>query len=59
MGETMDKIVAEVNRAGTVVRRLREFFRTGAAQVERVSVQTLIENALATTRERALRHGVQ
>ena len=58
MGETMDKIVAEVNRAGTVVRRLREFFRTGAAQIERVPVATLIDNALATTRERALRHGV-
>ncbi len=58
MAQTMDKIVAEVNRAGTVVRRLREFFRTGAAQVERVAVGTLIDNALATTRERALRHNV-
>ncbi|HET9047331.1 MAG TPA: MASE1 domain-containing protein [Casimicrobiaceae bacterium] len=58
MAQTMDKIVAEVNRAGTVVRRLREFFRTGAAQVERVAVSTLIDNALVTTRERALRHGV-
>jgi two-component system, LuxR family, sensor kinase FixL len=58
MAQTMDKIVAEVNRAGTVVRRLREFFRTGAAQVERVPVGMLIDNALATTRERALRHNV-
>ncbi|MEP6678818.1 MAG: ATP-binding protein, partial [Betaproteobacteria bacterium] len=58
MAQTMDKIVAEVNRAGTVVRRLREFFRTGAAQVERVPVGTLIDNALVTTRERALRHNV-
>jgi signal transduction histidine kinase len=58
ISQTMDKIVAEVNRAGTVVRRLREFFRTGAAQVERVPVAMLIDNALATTRERALRHNV-
>ncbi len=58
IAQTMDKIVAEVNRAGTVVRRLREFFRTGAAQVERVPVSTLFDNALVTTRERAVRHGV-
>ena len=58
LAQTMDKVVGEVNRAGTVVRRLREFFRSGSAQVERVAVVTLIDNALATTRERALHNDI-
>jgi len=58
LAQTMDKVVGEVNRAGTVVRRLREFFRSGSAQVERVAVATLIDNALATTRERALHNDI-
>ncbi len=58
LAQTMDKVVGEVNRAGTVVRRLREFFRSGSAQVERVAVATLIDNAVATTRERALHNAV-
>jgi len=58
MATTMDKVVAEVNRAGTVVRRLREFFRTGSAQLERVPVGSLIDGVVATAGERATRYGI-
>jgi len=58
MAGTMDKVVAEVNRAGTVVRRLREFFRTGSAQLERVPVGALIDGVVATAEERASRYGI-
>ena len=35
LGQTMDKVAHEAARAGAVVHRLRDFFRTGSTQVER------------------------
>ena len=58
LAQTMNKVIGEVHRAGTVVRRLRDFFRTGSAQFEQVAANPLIDGALATLRERALRHDV-
>ncbi len=58
LASTMDKVVGEANRAGSVVRRLRDFFRSGSAQIEPVAPAVLIDEACATMRERATRHGV-
>ncbi len=55
---TMQKVVAEASRAGNVVRRLRDFFRSGTAQPEAVAPSVLIDEACATVRERADRHRI-
>jgi len=56
--ETLDKAVAEVGRAGQVVRRLRDFYRSGMLQLERLSVEELLQGGLAPLKKRAERHGV-
>jgi signal transduction histidine kinase len=55
---TMNKVIGEANRAGSVVRRLRDFFRSGTAQVETVAASVLVDEACATIRERAERHRI-
>ncbi len=55
---TMSKVVGEADRAGDVVRRLRDFFRSGIAQPERVAPSVLIAEASATLRERAERNKI-
>ena len=55
---TMQKVVAEAGRAGNVVRRLRDFFRSGTAQPETVAPSVLVAEACATVRERADRHRI-
>jgi two-component system, LuxR family, sensor kinase FixL len=58
LATTMDKVIAEANRAGSVVRRLRDFFRTGSMRFEPVAPAVLIAEACATLRERAGLHHV-
>jgi C4-dicarboxylate-specific signal transduction histidine kinase len=48
----------EVGRASDVVRRLRDFFRTGAARMERLAVADLVRGALEPSRTRLQRHGI-
>jgi signal transduction histidine kinase len=55
---TMNKVIGEANRAGSVVRRLRDFFRSGTLQIENVSPSLLVSEASATIRERADRNRV-
>lgn len=52
---TMDKVIAEAGRAGGVVRRLRDFFRSGSAQIETIAPGVLIGDACDAVRERASR----
>ena len=54
----MHKALAESERASLVVRRLRDFFRTGNASLERVDPRGLAEAAAAAMRERAERHRI-
>ncbi|MFO1314417.1 MAG: ATP-binding protein [Burkholderiales bacterium] len=54
--ETMRKVVAEAARAGTVMRRLREFVRTGALRKERLRTADLLVEAATAARGRADRH---
>lgn len=56
--ETMDKVVAEAGRAGQVVHRLRDFYRSGVLQLERLSVEELLQGGLSPLKKRAERHGV-
>jgi two-component system sensor kinase FixL len=55
---TLDKVVAEANRAATVVRRLRELVRTGTVRQEALEVGMLLEHAAVAARPRGERHGV-
>jgi len=41
--EVLDKILYEANRASDVVRRLRDFFRTGTTRLEPVAVTELLD----------------
>ncbi len=56
--DTMDKVVVEVTRAGSVVRQLRDFFRTGSGHLAPVEVSELLQSALGTARPRLERHRV-
>ena len=50
---TMDKAVDEAQRAGSVMQRLRDFFRRGDVSLEPVAVAALIADAVEAARPRA------
>lgn len=56
--DTLEKIDREANRAGQVMRRLREFFRGGGLRLERFSIAELIRESLAPLHRRAERAGI-
>lgn len=56
--DALTQVVHESARAGEFVRRMRDFFRTGATAVERVTPAELIDAAYAQVRDRFERHGV-
>jgi signal transduction histidine kinase len=58
LADTLDKIDREANRAGQVMRRLREFFRGGGLRPETFTAQELVEESLAHVRRRAERQGI-
>jgi signal transduction histidine kinase len=49
----MAKLVEESKRTSAVVRRLRDFFRTGATRLERVAIADIAERVVASLRGRA------
>jgi signal transduction histidine kinase len=55
---TVQKAVDESERAGRVVRRMRDFFRTGALAPGTLDAQALALAAIAGVRDRAERHGI-
>jgi two-component system sensor kinase FixL len=58
LNDTMRKTAAEVERAGSIVRRLREFYRRDPGALEAVPVSALIEAGLAPLRARLDRHRI-
>jgi two-component system sensor kinase FixL len=56
--QTIQRATAEMTRAADIVRRLRDFFRTGAGQLEPVRVDALVAEALRPLRERLTAAGV-
>lgn len=55
---TLDKLVHEADRAANVVRRLRDFFRTGATHLQPASVAQLGLGVIESLRPRAAALGV-
>lgn len=56
--ETIRRMVAESFRAAEVVRRLRDFFRTGATRLETISLDELLTAAATSVAVRSRQHGV-
>jgi two-component system, LuxR family, sensor kinase FixL len=57
--DTIDRMVAESRRAADVVRRLRDFFRTGATRLERITLEELINSAAGQFSGKAASHGIE
>jgi C4-dicarboxylate-specific signal transduction histidine kinase len=57
--DTIRRMINESTRAADVVRRLRDFFRTGALRLETIDVSALVADAAQAFRERCEAHGVQ
>jgi two-component system, LuxR family, sensor kinase FixL len=56
--QTLDALAGEAQRAGHVIRRLRDFFRAGASALVHVCPNATIEEAVQAQRSRAGRRGV-
>jgi len=56
--ETLGKLVAESTRASDVVRRLRDFFRSGATHLAPVALASLAATVIERVRSRAAAQGV-
>ena len=56
--EAIHRMVAESSRAADVVRRLRDFFRTGATQLKPVDLDDLLDSALDAFANKARQQGV-
>lgn len=56
--ETLGKVVAEADRAANVVRRLRDFFRTGSTDLRPASLADLAATVIESLRARADALGV-
>ena len=57
--DTLEKLVAEAGRAGDVVRRLRDFFRTGATELRPGSIAQIARRAVAAAAARAAELGIE
>lgn len=53
----LDKVAAEARRAGAVVRRLRDFFKTGHTRRDPVPILPLVVETIGEVEERARRQG--
>jgi C4-dicarboxylate-specific signal transduction histidine kinase len=58
LAETMRTVSAEVGRAGEVVRRLRDFFRSGTSRLERIPVGELVRGGADRLAQRIERHRI-
>lgn len=56
--DALARVVEESARAGQFVRRMRDFFRTGAAHIERVDVAELVAAAHDQVADRLARSGI-
>lgn len=57
--ETIEKMVAESYRTGEVIRRLRDFFRTGSTRLESTFLPDIVASATHSFIERAEIKGIQ
>jgi signal transduction histidine kinase len=59
LSDTLERLAGEAARAGEVVRRLRDFFRTGAADLRPGSAEAIARQAVADAQARAGGLGVR
>lgn len=59
LNAVMDKIGSEVQRAGSVVHRLREFFRSGGLSLSNQAINTLVASVVESQRARSQSSGVK
>src|SRR5690606_18181047 len=57
--QTIRSMVAESQRASDVLKRLREFFRTGTTALERLYLPNLVQGVAASFAAQAVREGVR
>lgn len=57
--DTIERMVTESHRAADVVRRLRDFFRTGATRLERIALAELTGSVTAQFADNAAGRGVE
>ena len=57
--DAVRSIVSQSERAGEVVRRLRDFFRTGTTQLESVVLEDLLTSSVASFSARAEKAGIR
>lgn len=57
--DTTRRLVAEAQRAGSVTRRLRDFFRSGATSLQLAAPEAVLHDALEAQREPARQAGVR
>jgi len=57
--DVIRRMIGEAGRAAEVVRRLRDFFRTGETRLERIPLAELIEAVAAKFRDKAASTGVE
>jgi signal transduction histidine kinase len=53
LNDIMRKLLEESNRTAAVVRRLRDFFRSGATRLEAMSMSTLLQQVIEALRAKA------
>ena len=57
--DTIGRMVTESYRAADVVRRLRDFFRTGATRLERIALRNLMDSVSLQFSEKASTQGIE
>jgi signal transduction histidine kinase len=58
LNETVAKMAAEASRAGSVVHRLRDFYRGGAGIIDTFPVRDLVQAVVTAATPRAQRYGI-
>jgi two-component system, LuxR family, sensor kinase FixL len=58
LADTLEKIDREANRAGQVMRRLREFFRGGGLRTENFSLADLMDESMSYVKRRSERQNI-
>lgn len=59
LGATLEKVSRESARAGAMVRRMREFFRSGALRLAPTTISGLVAAALDHVSDRCAREGIE
>lgn len=58
LGDTVGKALNEARRGGQVIHRLRDFYRSGIVQSQRISVQPFLQESIAPLVNRAERRNI-